>query len=150
MAEVSQTCHDGYLDQEGGTRFPERALPLMDLSYSLLRRNGWTVVSVVGEIDVYSAATLREPLHALVDIEGNNVLIDLESVTFMDSMGLRVIVGAHKRSQATGARFAVLCTRQQIRNLLHITGLDEVIPVLTEIPKSYEPEHPPPRQRTPA
>jgi anti-sigma B factor antagonist len=109
----------------------------MDLSYSLARRNGWTVVSVTGEIDVYSAATLREPLNALIDIAGNSVLLDLQAVDFMDSMGLRVIVGAHKRAEATRSQFALLSTRPQIRNLLHITGLDEVIPMLSEIPQAF-------------
>lgn len=119
-------------------RYP-RKVHTMDLTYSLARRHGWTVVSVAGEIDVYSAATLREPLNTLVDIEGNAVLLDLEAVDFMDSMGLRVIAGAHKRSIATGGEFAVMCSRPQIRSLLHITGLDEVIPLHASIPTQHRP-----------
>ena len=111
----------------------------MDLAYTLARKNGWTVVSVVGEIDVYSAASLREPLNTLVDIEGNAVLLDLEGVDFMDSMGLRVIAGAHRRAAATGGTFALLCNRPQVRNILHITGLDEVIALHSVIPETALP-----------
>lgn len=106
----------------------------MDLSFDIHEVGGWTTVSVAGEIDVYSAAQLRDPLNELVDQPGASVLLDLESVEFLDSMGLRVIVGAHKRAAATGSSFALLCTRPHLLSVLHVTRLDEVITIFDTLP----------------
>ena len=93
----------------------------MDLTFDIHEVEGWTVISVAGEIDVYSAARLREPLNEIVDHPGAFVLLDLESVEFLDSMGLRVIVGAHKRAAAVGSTFALLCTQPHVLSVLHVT-----------------------------
>ena len=106
----------------------------MDLTYETAQHGGWTVMSVVGEIDVYSAAQLREPLNALVDQPDASVVLNLEAVEFLDSMGLRVIVGAHKRAAAVGSSFALLCTRAPLLSILRVTGLDDVITVYDALP----------------
>ena len=55
------------------------------------------VLEIGGEIDVYTAPRLRERLIEMVDAGENQVVIDLGRVEFLDSTGLGVLVGAHRR-----------------------------------------------------
>lgn len=55
--------------------------------------SGIDVVTVVGDIDFYSAPQLRERLHQLLDERPRDVVIDLSGVPFMDSMALGVLMG---------------------------------------------------------
>jgi len=76
------------------------------------RENGdRTVVEVTGEIDVYTAPALREELSRLVDGEHTNLVVDLTQVSFMDSTGLGVLVGALKKVRTLGGDLRPVITQ---------------------------------------
>lgn len=60
----------------------------MDLELSTKTDGGRTVVSVSGEIDMYTAPTLREYLTALLSDGVKDLAIDVNGVDFCDSTGL--------------------------------------------------------------
>ena len=69
------------------------------------------VLRVVGEVDLYTAPALRERLAELVAAGVTNVILDTGGVTFLDSSGLGVLVGSHKRLRAHDGSLA-LATHQ--------------------------------------
>ena len=69
----------------------------MDLSVTSREQGGRTVVVVGGEIDVYTAPVLRERLNELVAEGHHQLVVDMESVEFLDSTGLGVLVGGLKK-----------------------------------------------------
>jgi anti-anti-sigma factor len=83
--------------------------------------SGVAVVTLVGELDVSNSAWLHESLHNAIDTGISEVVVNLHSLTFMDSTGLSVIVGAHKRMQATGGTLTVLDPTPIVKKLLQIT-----------------------------
>ena len=54
------------------------------------------VVSVFGEVDLYTAPDLLETLRDLADADGRHVIVDLTGTTFIDSTGLGVLIAATK------------------------------------------------------
>ncbi len=81
------------------------------------------VVAVEGDLDLASAPQLKL---ALVDLLGKGYgryVLDLSQLTHMDSMGLGVLVGFHKRLDQD-ARLALACVPPKQRKLLELTGLD--------------------------
>jgi len=83
-----------------------------------------TVVHVEGEIDVVSAPTLRDVLiGVLADRPATHLIVDLGGVEFIDSTGIGVLVGAHKRAIAKGGRFTAVITTPMVRKTLQIIGL---------------------------
>jgi anti-sigma B factor antagonist len=69
----------------------------MDLGLDVSERDGYTVLAVRGEVDVYTAPRFRERLIELVSEGKHRIIIDLEGVDFLDSTGLGVLVGGLKR-----------------------------------------------------
>ncbi len=101
----------------------------MDLGLDVKERNGWAVLSVQGEVDVYTAPQFREQLIQLVDQGQRSILVDLEGVEFLDSTGLGVLVGGLKRVRSHDGDLALVCTQRRILKVLEITGLTKVFTI---------------------
>jgi anti-sigma B factor antagonist len=97
----------------------------VELELAVRRTDDATVIAPTGEVDVHTAPQLRA---AIVEAEERgaevDVLVDLTAVTFMDSTGLGVLVGALARSREAGQRLVLCGVGGRIQRLLHLTGLD--------------------------
>ena len=90
---------------------------------------GWTVLSVEGEVDLYTAPAVREAAVGAMESGADHVLLDLTDVPFMDSSGLAVIVACLKRLRELGGDLAVVSPPSSPpTKLLSLTGLDHAIP----------------------
>src|SRR5690349_20003500 len=65
----------------------------MDLGLDVTERNDYWVLAVSGEVDVATVPRLREQLHGLVAQCSTKIIVNLDSVDFLDSTGLGVLVG---------------------------------------------------------
>jgi anti-sigma B factor antagonist len=101
----------------------------MELRTDVSEVEGWTVVTVHGEIDVATSPTLRERLIDLVNGGATRLVLDLEAVDFLDSTGLGTIVSLLKRVRTHGGDLRLVCTEARIRRLFEITGLDKAVPL---------------------
>jgi anti-sigma B factor antagonist len=98
----------------------------MDLRLDVSERDGWSVLTVGGEVDVATAPRLREQLLRLVSDGHHRIVVDLGEVDFIDSTGLGVLIGALKRVRAHDGDLALVCTENRILKVFEITGLDRV------------------------
>jgi anti-sigma B factor antagonist len=88
-----------------------------------------TVISVSGEIDVYTAPSLRERLNELVAAGHYDLVVDLGGVEFLDSTGLGVLVGGLKRVRSHDGTLRLVCAQEKILKVFRITGLTKVFPI---------------------
>ncbi len=95
---------------------------------------GCTVIEVGGEIDVYTAPKLRERLVSLVEEGSYQLIVDMESVEFLDSTGLGVLVGGLKRVRAHEGWIDLVCTQSRILRIFRITGLNRVFSIYDTVP----------------
>lgn len=101
----------------------------MELDLSTRRLGDWAVVSVGGEVDLETATQLGDhALDALREVSPN-VVLDLTGVTFMDSTGLKVLLGIHRRAQLAGGSMAIAGATRPVRKVLSLTGLDQTFAV---------------------
>lgn len=94
---------------------------------------GWTVLTVSGEIDVAAAPDFREQLVALIEAGTSHLIVDLESVDFIDSTGLGVLVGAVRRARSAEGDLRLVCNNSRLRKVFDVTGLDEVFVIGTSV-----------------
>ena len=96
-------------------------------------RDGRIDVTPRGELDMASAPELEQTLVPWLQ-EGAWVLLDLRSLDFIDSSGLRVVVGAHRAAEERGGRFT--CVRGQpgttVNRIVEIAGIDGVIEMVDD------------------
>jgi anti-sigma B factor antagonist len=99
---------------------------LVDLKLGHYSTDGIEVVTVVGEIDIYTAPRLRELLIDLTSKGYYQLIVDLEKVGFLDSTGLGVLVGGLRRVGPHDGWLDLVCTQERILNIFRITGLTKV------------------------
>ncbi len=88
------------------------------------------VLELHGELDLLGAPSLQEKIE---DVEGGAppmVVLDLEDLQFVDSAGLRVILGAHERSQQQGRGLALTRGTEQVQRLFTIAGVSEHLRII--------------------
>ena len=98
----------------------------MDLKLGHYSRDGIEVVTVEGEIDIYTAPRLRELLIDLASKGRCQLIVDLDKVGFLDSTGLGVLAGGLKRVRPHDGWLDLVCTQERILNIFKITGLTKV------------------------
>ena len=87
---------------------------------------GLAAVAVRGELDIRSSPDLRAWLSRVLEQGASQLAVDLSGVSFMDSSGLGVLVGAHKRLARGGSRLQVIGASPAVVRLLTVTGLIRV------------------------
>jgi len=102
------------------------------LTITVRSERGAVIAAVTGEIDISTAAQLRERLFELAD-SGGTLIVNLNRVTFIDSAGLAALVGTARRAEAHGGSLYAVCARPQTRKLLWITGVDRRIPLAATV-----------------
>jgi two-component system, OmpR family, sensor kinase len=95
------------------------------------RRNGVVVLRLRGDLDLASADAVSERLDAL-SAAGEPVLLDLDSLKFMDSSGLRVVLQAAETSRTSGWRFSLTPGSEQVRHLFASAGVTDRLPIEPE------------------
>jgi anti-sigma B factor antagonist len=105
----------------------------VDLALATREEGDRTVVQVTGEVDVYTAPKLREQLVSLVDAGRYDIIVDLDSVEFLDSTGLGVLVGGLKRVRTHDGSLRLVCSQERILKIFRITGLTKVFPIYDSV-----------------
>jgi anti-sigma B factor antagonist len=92
-------------------------------------RAGYTVLTVEGEIDVYTAPLLRQKLVDLADSGATRIIVNLEPVEFLDSTGIGVLVAALNRFRRQEGEVELICSQPRILRVFEITGLTRVFTI---------------------
>lgn len=98
--------------------------------YAIIRtrlESNATIIAVSGELDLASADQLDRAIRNAEESETGWIVIDLDDLSFMDSMSLNMLLQAHRRSSENGNRLRFICSRhEQVTRLLSITDTTEV------------------------
>jgi anti-sigma B factor antagonist len=92
------------------------------LALSSEQRDGSTIVTVGGDLDIVTSVALDDCL-TQARTAGTSVILDLSAVDFMDTSALAVIVGHWKKLEAAGGSLALAGARYRYTKTLWITGL---------------------------
>ena len=101
----------------------------MNLTIDIEEVNSQAIMTLKGEIDIYTAAKLKKDLNDLVSEQKSDVIVDLKDVTYMDSTGLGTFISALKHSEKAGSKLRLIRANDRLFRLFKVTGLDDVIDV---------------------
>ena len=96
------------------------------------------VVSVSGEIDLFTAPEFKQRVSAPIDEGRTHVVVDLTDTTFIDSSSLGVLIGAHRRLRRLEGRLVIVCSNDAIVKTFRITGLDGVFTIVQRLDEALD------------
>lgn len=102
----------------------------MNLTIDIKEDGKKYIVQLRGEIDIYTAPSLRDKLIPLTEKAGNNIKIDLEEVSYLDSTGLGVFIHAYKSSKQHNSDIEIIHVKDRVFRLFQVTGLNDIMEVV--------------------
>ena len=84
------------------------------------------VLRLQGELDIHFAPRLEEEIRDHLSAGRVLIVLDLSEVSYVDSTGLGVMIGALKNLQAAGGGLALAAPTTRIVRILQVTGLDGI------------------------
>ena len=99
-----------------------------DFAVVVTEDDGTSVVSVKGEVDIFTAPRLSSVLTRLVDT-GQDVVVALGDTAFMESTGIAVLAQTHFALEGRGGHLTIDAPRQNVFKVLELSGLTGIIEV---------------------
>jgi len=96
------------------------------ITTSVAHREGVAVVSVGGEIDLSTASAFEAAIAGALDNDPPVLVIELSEVSFMASVGLRILAATHEKVSKS-AQVAIVANNQATNRPMQLTGLDKVM-----------------------
>lgn len=94
-------------------------------------RDQVTLVEVHGRVDSMTASSLGEALNRELDNGNVHVVLDLSSVDYMSSAGLREIVTALKKAKRGAGDLRLAQPSDRVREVLEMAGLDTIFRIFS-------------------
>ena len=88
-----------------------------------------SIIELTGRIDNVTSSAVEATLATALDGKPSALILDLTGVTFVSSIGLRVLLMAAKRCRAQNAGFALYSVAPQIASLFKLSGLNAFFPI---------------------
>lgn len=104
----------------------------MELDIKVEREEDVCIMTLDGEVDVYTAPALKQRIVDAVEDGCVNILVNMEKVGFIDSSGLGVLVSGLRRVKERSGVIRLVCTKDNILKIFRITGLDKVFPIFAD------------------
>jgi anti-anti-sigma factor len=105
---------------------------------SVRRKDGYTIVTISGEIDIARTPLLREQLLGLLRPGASRLVVDLSGVTFCDASGLAVLVGIARRVGLLDGILRLAAPTPLMSTVLRFTGLDSRFEIFATVPEAID------------
>jgi anti-sigma B factor antagonist len=89
---------------------------------------GITKVILEGRLDIENSPAVDTRMKAIADGR-NSVLVDLQNVSFLGSMGLRALVAPALAIRGRGGKMVLFGPNDLVARVLKVSGIETMIPV---------------------
>jgi anti-anti-sigma factor len=93
---------------------------------------GITKVILDGRLDIEGAAAVDLKMNVIAGSK-KAVLVDLQKVSFLGSMGLRALVAPARAIKSRGGKMVLFGPNEMVEQVLKTSGIDTMIPVHHEL-----------------
>jgi len=98
---------------------------------------GITKVILDGRLDIENSPAVDTRMKAIAD-GGNSVLVDMQNVSFLGSMGLRALVAPALAIRGRGGKMVLFGPNDLVARVLRVSGIETMIPVHHEMQNALD------------
>lgn len=104
-----------------------------NLTVQFESRDGATIVSPSGDVDLNASPILRQELKRAQGQKPDRLVINLEEVPYMDSSGVATLVEAMQHARRTNTKMTLCCMQDRVRSIFEIARLDTVFNIQPDL-----------------
>lgn len=97
----------------------------MNIHYKDIRDH--KIIILDGDIDYFCVSELKNAIFKLINDRTPSIILDLNSVEYMDSSGIGLIVTAYKVMSQYGGKMSLMNVRDDVMMLLKLTTIDTLM-----------------------
>lgn len=111
---------------EPGTPAPPSSFG--ELTVSTERDDDVVTIRLAGELDIATAERVERVLQEAEAGDAGTIILDLSGLTFMDSTGIRLVLGAHARSRSDSNRLGLRRGSPAVQRVFDLSGVADTLP----------------------
>ena len=98
---------------------------MIDLAINVRQEQDWQVITLKGELDDYQSDRLNKTFNTLIQDNGcSQIILDLNEVTFIDSVGIGTIAIAGKKlNELISGNLNLVCSQSKISKMIELSGI---------------------------
>ena len=100
---------------------------------SMTRNQTPSVLPLEGEIDLHVSPEVAESLRTMIESKPQQVVIDLNKVTYLDSSGLAVLIEGMRNVREYGGKFSLAGIQDDVKHIFDIARLDQVFEIYPNV-----------------
>ena len=104
----------------------------MELQYRELE-NGIRIIKLTGELDINGVGEIETKFVGHSAGGNARVLVDLTEVTFLASIGIRLLLWTAKAVVGSGGKFVLFNPAENVEQVLVVTGIKELVPIHSDM-----------------
>src|SRR5947199_1493053 len=90
------------------------------------RRDRSSVAPLKGEIDLHVSPSVTASLNAMIEKKPRRLVVDLSSVTYIDSAGLAALIEAMQKVEGYSGKFRLAGLQETVRSTFDISRIEQV------------------------
>ena len=95
------------------------------MTIEIQKNSAETILQIAGRLDTITAPTLDKTIHKEIG-DTRNLILDLKSLEYISSAGLRVLLGAQKKMQKLGS-MKVVNVCEEVMEVFEMTGFADIL-----------------------
>lgn len=90
-------------------------------------------LSLDGRLDIEGTQAVEQKFGFATAIRPLNVIVDLSAVTFLASIGIRMLLTAARAQEARGGKVVLAAPQAPVRKVLEAAGVDQLVSLVNDL-----------------
>ncbi|NOZ61187.1 MAG: STAS domain-containing protein [Calditrichaeota bacterium] len=99
------------------------------MELEVFEKKNVAILKIAGDVDLYSSPQVRKKILALMKKKIENLLVDLDGVSYMDSSGVATLVEALQLMNKRHGKLKLFNLKPAIRDVFELSRLDKVFDI---------------------
>jgi anti-sigma B factor antagonist len=100
------------------------------MSFQINAKSDEVFVTLAKEVYVEQASNFREALMPYLNSGHKNFILDVSSLSYIDSSGLGVLIGIQKKAISNGGKVVIKGLNGQVKELFELTRLTKIFEIV--------------------
>lgn len=109
------------------------------MEIKLISEKRTLLVKIKTDLDHHSAANIRKAVDSKIKSSNAvNVIFDFESVDFMDSSGIGMLMGRYKITNILGGKVVIFGVGKQVMRIIEMTSINKLIKICADFDEAIK------------